>query len=167
MPHDNDHVVVGLSDGRILSTDQATSADDTTQWPSSSTRGGGWVASLAFDPNDDDVVYATYTTFGKNHVLKSSDSGATFRAIDGKGKEGLPDIPVHSIVVDPTDSQRLFIGTDLGVMVSTRGGRRWAVENTGFANAVTESLSVVDHGDGSATLFAFTHGRGAWRVEIR
>ncbi|MCP4548436.1 MAG: hypothetical protein GY835_18420, partial [bacterium] len=67
---------------------------------------------------------------------------------------------------DPTDPERLFIGTDLGVLVSITGGRRWLVENTGFAHAVTESLSIVGHDDGSATLFAFTHGRGAWRVRI-
>ena len=35
----------------------------------------------------------------------------------------MPDIPVHSIVVDPDDSQRLYLGTDLGVMVSIDGGR--------------------------------------------
>lgn len=165
-PHDPDRVVVGLSDGRIRFTDRATTADAATEWQRSRTRRGGWVAALAFDPNDDGVVYATYSTFGGKHVFKSVDAGATFRSIDGSGGEGLPDVPVHSIVVDPTDSRRLFLGTDLGVLVSPQGGRRWAVENTGFANAVTESLSVVRHADGSATLFAFTHGRGTWRVKL-
>jgi len=40
------------------------------------------------------------------------------------------------------------------------------VENTGFAAVVTEWLSVAEVG-GRRVLFAFTHGRGAWKVDIR
>ena len=41
----------------------------------------------------------------------------------------------------------------------------WAQENTGFANVVTESLSINRVNDKNY-LFAFTHGRGAWRVAL-
>src|SRR5207237_9201576 len=57
----------------------------------------------------------------------------------------------------------LYVGTDLGVFVSTDGGATWAVENTGFANVITESLAL-NTVSGTTMLFAFTHGRGAWRV---
>ena len=60
------------------------------------------------------------------------------------------------MVVDPNQSTRLYLGTDLGVFVSVDGGTTWAVENSGFANVVTESLSIRGR-----NLFAFTHGRGA------
>lgn len=69
-----------------------------------------------------------------------------------------PDIPVHSIVVDPAETDRLYLGSDLGVFVSPDGGATWAVENTGFATVVTESLALASDG-GSTWLFAFTHGR--------
>ncbi len=49
---------------------------------------------------------------------------------------------------------------------STDGGATWAVENTGFANVMTEWLTLAD-GPGAGTLFAFTHGRGAWKVAIQ
>ena len=65
------------------------------------------------------------------------------------GPTRLPDIPVHSIVVDPDDPQRLYLGTDLGVMVSIDGGRTWRTPA------------------GRKELFAFTDGRGAWRVTLR
>jgi hypothetical protein len=55
-----------------------------------------------------------------------------WRSLDGAGATGLPDIPVHSLVVDPDDSQRLYRGTDLGVMVSVDGGASWMAEETGF-----------------------------------
>src|SRR5262249_12057512 len=56
---------------------------------------------------------------------------------------------------------RLYIGTDVGVFVSLDQGAHWAVENTGYANIPTEHLLIHD-----STLYAFTHGRGAWRVAL-
>ncbi|HEX8031442.1 MAG TPA: hypothetical protein VF491_23395, partial [Vicinamibacterales bacterium] len=59
-----------------------------------------------------------------------------------------------------------YLGTDLGVMVSLDAGRTWMSEETGFGPAVTMWLSIVKATDGQKLLFAFTHGRGAWRVRI-
>ena len=73
---------------------------------------------------------------------------------------------MHSIVVDPENPDRLYLGTDLGVMTSINGGRSWAVENTGFANAVTEWLALGFDEQESPMLFGFTHGRGAWKVAL-
>ncbi len=127
----------------------------------------GWVTSIAFDPLDDNVLYATYGNFGGAHVVRTIDAGATWQSLDGTGATGLPDIPVHSIVVDPDDRQRLYLGTDLGVMVSIDGGRTWMSEETGFGPAVTMWLSLIRTPSGQKQLFAFTHGRGAWRVNLR
>ncbi|HEX9732181.1 MAG TPA: hypothetical protein VGG06_09375 [Thermoanaerobaculia bacterium] len=163
-PVDSNRVVVGLNDGTIHYQDQAGAAGADTQWPSARPR-AGFVSWLAFDPVDPLRVYATYATFGGKHVWTSADGGATWRQLDGNGPRRLPNLPVHSIVADPGDPQRLFVGTDLGVFTSTTGGIRWAVENTGFANALTETLQIQSAG-GATWLFAFTHGRGAWRVEL-
>src|SRR5262249_33934289 len=58
-----------------------------------------------------------------------------------------------------SNSMRLYVGTDLGVFVSADGGATWSVENTGFANVVTESL-VLNTAGGGAALYALTPGRG-------
>ena len=79
----------------------------------------------------------------------------------------MPDIPVHSIVVDPDDKGRLYLGTDMGIFVSVDGGRRWMIEETGYGPVVTEWLSLMRDSSGRKRLFAFTHGRGVWRVDIR
>jgi hypothetical protein len=126
----------------------------------------GWVTSIAIDPQSG-AVYATYGNFGGAHVFRSIDNGETWRSLDGSGPTGLPDIPVHSIVVDPDDQQRLYLGTDLGVMVSIDGGQTWMSEETGFGPAVTMWLSLIRTPSGQKQLFAFTHGRGAWRVTLR
>jgi hypothetical protein len=53
----------------------------------------------------------------------------------------------------------------LGVFVSLDGGANWARETTGFSNTVVESMSALNN-NGVTTLFAFTHGRGAFKVTI-
>ncbi len=73
---------------------------------------------------------------------------------------------MHSIVVDPDDSLRLYLGTDLGVMTTIDGGRTWMIEETGFGPAVTMWLSLIRTQAGQKQLYAFTHGRGAWRVRL-
>src|SRR5262249_42582550 len=87
---------------------------------------------------------------------------ATWTQIDGTPPNKIPDIPAHSIVVDPINPLRLYVGTDLGVFVTVDGGLNWGKENTGFTNAITESLVIKGY-----NLYAFTHGRGAWRVPRR
>ncbi|HEX6217252.1 MAG TPA: hypothetical protein VFZ38_20605 [Vicinamibacterales bacterium] len=157
-------LLVGTDKGDI---GRADSAGDMTALLRVARPRAGWVTSLAFDPRDVNVLYATYGNFGGAHVYRSIDGGATWHSLDGAGATGIPDIPVHSLVVDPDDSQRLYIGTDLGVMVSIDAGRTWMAEETGFGPAVTMWLSLVRTPSGQKQLFAFTHGRGAWRVSLR
>jgi photosystem II stability/assembly factor-like uncharacterized protein len=167
-PADSNRVLAGTTEGSIFSSAAATTASADTAWAKAKPR-AGWVSAVAFDPADPAVAYATYSSFGGPHVFKSSDAGATWAPLDGTGAAGrhLPDLPVHAIAVDPTRPGRLYVGTDLGVFSSLDGGASWSVEATGFANVVVESLAVERGAGGSANLFAFTYGRGAYRVPLR
>lgn len=159
-PGNSNLVLAGTSEGHIARNANATVSTPITTWPLVQPR-SGFVSSIAFDPTNTNVVYATYAGFGGQHVWTSNDSGVTWSSIDGI----LPDMPVHSLAVDPTHSDRLYLGTDLGVFVSLDRGATWNVENTGFANAVTEAVVVAQGANGPA-VYAFTHGRGAWRAEL-
>jgi hypothetical protein len=88
----------------------------------------------------------------------------TWRGLDGSGDTGIPDLPVHALIVDPTNTQRLYVGTDAGVFTSIDTGLTWYKEVTGYANVVTEALALNSVGD--VRLYAFTHGRSAWRVSL-
>ena len=157
-------VLCGTDEGTLYRNDYAVAAGPGTEWSGVRPR-AGFVTSVAFDPADAEVAYATYGGFGGAHVWRSGDAGATWAPLDGSGAGALPDVPVHCLLPDPLRPQRLFLGTDLGVLVSLDGGASWAVEHTGFATVVTESLSFTRASGGATLLFAFTHGRGAWRVE--
>jgi hypothetical protein len=164
-PNSNVTVLAGTETGYVMRTTNATQGVGQITFTAAQPR-QGWVTSLAVDAHSG-AIYATYGNFGGAHVYRSIDNGATWQSIDGAGATGLPDIPVHSIVVDPDDQQRLYLGTDLGVMVSVDAGRTWMSEETGFGPAVTMWLSMIRTAAGQKQLFAFTHGRGAWRVTLR
>lgn len=160
-------VIAGKASGAIISTNQALSATSTTNWLNVNVRVGvpSWIA---FDPASSNVAYLTYSTFnrhGDSHIYKTTDGGAHWVGIDGSSGGKIPDIPVHCIVVNPFTPSTLYVGTDLGIFVSLDGGSNWAVENTGFANVDTETLAFTSAG-GILSLFAFTRGRGAWRVDL-
>lgn len=160
-PGNADLVLAGTTAGDIVRNDRATQATSTTAWARVRPR-DGWVSSIAFG---DGAVYTTYAGFGGAHVWRSTDEGQSWTPIEGSGTDALPDIPVHSIAPDPTRPGRLFLGTDLGVFTSNDGGATWRVENTGFANVVTEWVTIGQGAQGSA-VYAFTHGRGLWRAEL-
>src|SRR5262249_39443743 len=82
----------------------------------------------------------------------------------GSSETGFPDAPANSVAVDPTNPSRVFVGTDVGLFVSLDGGERWAVEN-GLPHAPVAAL-VFNTAGNLTSLYAFTHGRGAWRLEI-
>jgi len=164
-PADPNHVLMGTVEGVIHRNSAALHATGSTRWPFAKPR-PGYLSWLAFDPADANVAYATYATFGGTHVWKTADGGATWSGLDGTGAGALPDLPVNSIVIDPAHSTNLYIGTDMGIFVSTDGGQSWAIELTGFPDSVADAL--VMHADqaGNRAVYAFTHGRGAWRVNL-
>ena len=161
-PADPNHVLMGTAEGPIYRNSAALSATGSTHWPVAKPR-PGYVSWLAFDPADPKVGYATYATFGGTHVWRTADGGATWTGIDGN----LPDLPVQSIVADPANPTHLYIGTDMGIFVTTDGGHTWAIELTGFPDSVADALVMFAGSAGNRTLYAFTHGRGAWRVNLQ
>ena len=163
---DPNRVYVGVqhlgttTSGRIFTINNATTVAAPVTWPSAQPR-QGYVSSIGIDPVNPLVAYATYSTYNfgtqVGHVFKTTNGGATWARIDLT----LPDMPVHSVVVHPTRPDTLYIGTDLGVYVTTDGGASWMRENTGFANVITEHLEI-----NNGRLYAFTHGRSAWSVQL-
>jgi photosystem II stability/assembly factor-like uncharacterized protein len=78
----------------------------------------------------------------------------------------LPDIPVNAIVIDPTNANRLFAGTDIGVFETANGGKTWhsiSASSTGLPNCAVFDLRLHE---ATRILRAATHGRGLWEKLI-
>ncbi len=182
-PGNSNKVIDGAASGQIRRTTVGTTATSTsvlnTTWLQSFTpRGNGFggISWVEYDPSNTNNVWAAVSNFnsassgnGFGHVFKSTDSGATWTLADGNQTLGnpaaIPDIPAWAIAVDPSNGQRIYVGTDLGVFVTLDGGGTWAKETTGFSNTVVKSLEIKNIG-GISTIYAFTHGRGAFKVAI-
>lgn len=91
---------------------------------------------LAIDPNDSRVFYIAVGGFGTGHLFKSTDEGNTWTDITGI----LPDVPATAVAIDPANSNNVYVGTDIGVYVSTDGGTSW----NDFNDGLPEALIVAD-----------------------
>ena len=165
-PTNSNIVYAGGATGPIWRNTAALTANSTTTWSSSRVRtDSNYISWLTVHPTTPATLYATVSTYnsstGTGHVFKSVDGAVTWTSIDGSGVTGIPDIPAHCILVDPTNPNILYLATDIGLFVTLNGGATWDRENTGFANVIVEALSIRGN-----FLYAFTHGRSAWRVAM-
>ena len=109
---------------------------------------------IATDPNNPAVAYAAFSGFTANaKVYKTTNYGVSWTNISSN----LPNIPVNCIVVNPSDVNNIFIGTDLGVFSTANSGGTWVQDNSGLAYV---SVSDLDYRSSDNKLFAATYGRG-------
>jgi len=146
-----------------LATDVATNVFSMTQIDTNGLP-TGYISSIAVHPSNPSIVLVSYSTFGVKHLWKSCDGGNAWQSLDGSGDTGIPDIPVHTIFINPLNTAHIYIGTDLGVLYSADGGQNWeSINMNGMANVVVEKLA---YQASTRSLFAFTHGRGVFRVTL-
>ncbi len=159
-PLNGSHAYAGTVGGRIYRTTTLGSGgwSDVTDaaMPSSD------VTWVEVDPHDatGDTLYATFADYGSDRLWKSTDGGATWTSIHGD----LPDIPLFSVRVDPTDPDRLFLGGELGLFTTadnTRGGFSW--DHYDYGMAWTRVVQLYFTGDD--VLWLGTHGRGIFRAQ--
>ena len=119
----------------------------------------GWVT---FDPANPNVLY--YGT-GEQHytgdgfygdgLFKTADGGANWTKIAAKADVGSY---IARVLVDPSNSSRLFVGSDAGVVRSVNGGSSWSVVWSGTPNDWANDL-VFDPAS-SAVMYAGIFGQG-------
>ncbi len=104
-------------------------------------------------------VYVTFGGFGTAHVLKSTNSGNNWINITSN----LPDVPTHSVAVDPLYPQNIYVGNDLGVYVSINGGTSWSEFRAGMPYALVFDMTIVN---ASRKLRVTTHGNGIFERRL-
>jgi photosystem II stability/assembly factor-like uncharacterized protein len=94
------------------------------------------------------------------YLWMSNDHGATWRSI----ARGIPIGPINVVREDPKNADVLYVGTDLGVYVSSDRGGSWDALVGGLPNTFVHDLAVHERDD---VLVAGTHGRGVWVLDVR
>ncbi len=115
---------------------------------------------IEFDPNDDNILYVTFSGFGTNHVYKTINGGDDWFAVDN----GLPDLPTNTVLIDPSNSDFVYVGNDLGVFFSDNGGDSWE----DFNEELPEATMVYDlnYSPANNKVRIATHGHGIYQRDL-
>jgi hypothetical protein len=74
----------------------------------------------------------------------------------------LGDQPITWLAFDP-ETGNLFAATDFGVVVRTGGATTWSVAGSGLPPVAVYEMAI---DSASRTLYAPTHGRGVYRLDL-
>ncbi|MEO1516868.1 MAG: T9SS type A sorting domain-containing protein [Bacteroidota bacterium] len=151
--------------GRLVRVDHATTATDesgSTVLTGSSPHVQN-IGAVAIDPNDVSTIYIGYSSMDDDpriyKVENATSNSPSWTSIAGNLPAALP---VNSIALDPNNpSTNIFIGTDYGLYHTEDGGQTW-VKETSIPNCPILDIKM----RADRTLFVFTHGRGAWALEV-
>jgi uncharacterized protein (TIGR03437 family) len=159
-------VWTGSSDGKVCVTQTAHELTrarffDVTRSPLPNR----FVTDIAIDPRNVQRAVATYSGFNRStpstpgHVFLTESFGGGWTDISGN----LPDVPVTSVVLDPNKPSTIYIGTDMGVFMTTDTGRNWVRLGNGMPRV---SVLQLRYHLASGSLVAATHGRGMYRLTV-
>jgi len=122
-----------------------------------------WVTRVAVDPTNAAIAYVTFSGYKEDdflpHVFRTTNFGGSWADISSN----LPEAPVNDLVVDPDNTNHLYIATDVGVFATADLGASWQVFGTDLPIAVIADLELHD---ASRTLVAGTHGRSSFKISI-
>ncbi|MFY9344346.1 MAG: hypothetical protein WAT39_17775 [Planctomycetota bacterium] len=167
-PGNPDLVWVGHNGGQVYKTSNGTAAAPT--WTAVDDNGATnplpnrYVQRIVIDRSDSQVVFIGLGGFSGDKLRKTSNGGTSWVDLTGSGVTGLPSTPVNGIAQHPQLTDRLYVGTDVGIFASDDGGTTWSTSNDGPADVSVDEVVFLH---GSTTLLAATHGRGLWTIAIR
>ena len=152
-----DTVYCGAVNGRIFRSINAglnwTNVTDSSITPNR------YATDITIDPDNAAEVFVTFGGDGTGHVFKSTDAGNNWQNVSGN----LPDVPHHSIIVDPDYNQNIYAGSDLGVYVTTNSGTSWNEYMSGMPYALVFDLGIVYP---NRKLRAATYGNGVYERKL-
>lgn len=167
-PSENYLGFAGTEDGKIFRCTSLDPANNIDTWTNITPAGnnGAWVRRIVVDRDDNKKIFACYSgynvtgTLNSRHVWYSNTQGTAWNDISGD----LPNVPVHTLVTDPYIAEKIFIGTETGIYVTTNMGANWSTLTDGMPKYVPVDELVYQ--SGTHKLFAFTFGRSVWEYQL-
>lgn len=150
-------IFAGTDDGNVWCT-----KDGGKLWNKvSSTLPNRWVTRIAVG-DIPGIAYMALSGYRKfdylPHIFKTTDFGNNWTDISGN----LPEAPVNDIIIDPSDSNHIFIATDFGVYQKTKSSM-WSIVGDSLPNV---PITDIEFNQNTNTLIAATYGRSMYTVYL-
>jgi photosystem II stability/assembly factor-like uncharacterized protein len=153
-----DLLYAGTDDGRLWRTKNGGETWEDIRRPPLPVR---WISRIVASQHDFGTVYVTQTGRRDDdaavYVWRSKDFGDTWEDISSN----IPAGPVNVIREDPRQDSILYLGTDVGVYVSTDGGEKWDILGD-LPCTYVHDLAI--HPRDNMIIIA-THGRGMFVLD--
>jgi len=122
----------------------------------------GRISGMSADPHDAATAYVLFSYAERPKILKTTNSGASWADISGFGTgsvsiNGFPDVAIYDLMVFPNNPNRIWVGSEIGLIESTDGGANWALAANGLPSVGIWKLSAIED-----EVVVATHGRGIW-----
>jgi len=119
---------------------------------------GTTLQNVTVDPANANRVWVVCSGLNAGYkVFKSETGGSSWINISGS----LPNVQIRSIVYDTPGSDKIYIGTDLGVFFRNSTMSDWQYFSNNLPPANVSSLKIF-----GGFIYAGTFGRGIWRSPI-
>ena len=125
-----------------------------------------FVTGISIDAAQPNHAWVSYSGYNANtpaqpgHVFEVTRTGATAVWVDRSFN--LPDLPITSLVRDDVTGD-LYASSDFGVMRLAAGASTWTVAGSGLPAVEVPSLTIIPS---ARLLYAATHGRSAWTLQL-
>lgn len=99
------------------------------------------------------------------YCLTSNAATPLWGNVTGSGANGLPRTTYNAVAFDPYDPGTFYVGTDVGLFITTDYGQNWFNMNPlGLPNVQVNAIEIDPT---RSYLYVATFGRGVWRVPLR
>lgn len=155
--------ISNVSDRRIfVSTDQAASFTATAFTDLSS----GTITKLASHPTEPNTAYVLFSQAQRPKILRTTDLGQTWEDISGfnsntVSSNGFPDVAVYCLYVFADNPDKIWAGTDIGIVESLDNGASWQLLVHDMPRVAVWDMKGQDN-----QIVIATHGRGIWTATV-
>ena len=166
---------VGLRRGRVFVTsnaDNATAASVTFFRIDSAATPERFVSGIAVDPANPNHAYLSFSGYNAYAAAAGTAAGHVFEVTYDPSSHSaswtnldydLGDQPITDIALDSATGD-LFVSTDFGVNILRASDNHWLPAGGSLPLVAVYGLTIDSN---AGVLYAATHGRGAWKLDLR
>ena len=127
----------------------------------------GFVSGIGTHPTEEGTAYALFSFARRAKVLKTTDFGQSWEDISGfdtggdVSDRGFPDVATLSIFVFPNETNRIWVGSEIGIIESMDDGASWHLLESNLPSVPIYQMRVRDD-----QVIIATYGRGIWTVTV-